>query len=105
LLRAVGDFRRVAECLEGLASLARVRGALDRAARLFAASAVLRETLGTPLTPQEQAHRAANVAALNATVRDEGMAAAWAEGRRLDADHAVHALDGLAGDLPAQPVR
>src|SRR5206468_3788189 len=75
----IGDKRRVAFCLEGLAAGARQP---LRAATLFGAAEALREEIGAPLPPAERADYERHVAA--ACVGDRAMfAAAWAEGGRM----------------------
>src|SRR5579871_3168636 len=47
--RELGDMRVIAESLEGMAALAEGQGQSERAARLWAAAEVLRDTIGSPL--------------------------------------------------------
>jgi predicted ATPase len=54
LHRELGDRWRMASVLEALSTVARVRGALERAARLEGGAIALRERLGTPRPPAEQ---------------------------------------------------
>ena len=76
----IGDKRRVAFCLEGLATAAGACRRL-RAAQLFGAAAALRDAIGAPLPPSEQADYARNLAAARAGDA-EAFATAWAAGTR-----------------------
>jgi hypothetical protein len=51
--------------------------------QLFAAAAALREAIGAPLSPADQAGYDRTIAALRATLGADGFAAAWALGRTL----------------------
>jgi len=88
----IGDKRRVAFCLEGLAIAA---GTCQRlhAARLFSAAAALRDAIGAPLPPSDQADYARNLAAARAGAADT-FAAAWRAGGAMALEQAVeYALD------------
>lgn len=74
----VGDRRRVAFCLEGLARALPER--CDIGAQLLGAAGALREAIGAPLPPSEQATYAANLAHVRAGCA-EAFAANWALGR------------------------
>ncbi len=83
----IGDKRRVAFCLEGLAIAAGTRQRL-RAAQLFGAAAALRDTIGAPLPPSEQADYDHNLAA--ARIGDaDAFVAAWRIGAAIALDQAV----------------
>src|SRR5438067_4950335 len=99
----LGDMNRIAECLEGFASLAPETSSMEagrgdggasgspetregreraqRAARLFGAAAALRERVGASIIPQRRAHYEREVAATRAMVDAATFAAAWEEGR------------------------
>src|SRR3712207_6556245 len=51
----LGNKESMADCLVELAAVAGGGGQADRAARLFAAAEVLRETIGAPRSPDERA--------------------------------------------------
>jgi hypothetical protein len=53
--RDLGDRWRMASVIEALAAEARANGLLDRAVRLDAGAAALRDALGTPQPPAEAA--------------------------------------------------
>jgi predicted ATPase/DNA-binding XRE family transcriptional regulator len=75
----VGDRRRIAFCLEGLAR-ALLPEQCDAAAQLLGAAEALREAIGAPLPPSEQAAYAASVAQARASCGRE-FASNWARGR------------------------
>jgi adenylate cyclase len=83
----IGDRTAIAYCLEDFAGLAAASGEHERALRLAGAAAALRQTLGSPLPPPEQA-------ALDALLRPAraalaAPAAEFAAGERLAIDEAV----------------
>jgi hypothetical protein len=95
--RDIGAKDLVAMELENLAWVAVMRGQSPRAARLGGAAEVLREALGTPLPPEQRAGHDRAVQAAHAALSEEAFAAAWAEGRALPLEEAVHlALEGNA---------
>jgi hypothetical protein len=83
LYQHVGDRWGSAVCLEGLAAVASAQRQPERAVQLFAAAAALREAIGAPLSPADQAGYDRTIAALRATLGADGFAAAWALGRTL----------------------
>ena len=83
----IGDKRRVAFCLEGLATAAGT-GQRLRAAQLFGAAAALRDAIGAPLPPSEQADYECNVAAARAHDADT-FAAAWDAGSTMALEQTV----------------
>jgi predicted ATPase/DNA-binding XRE family transcriptional regulator len=83
----IGDKRRVAFCLEGLATAAGARRR-DRAAQLFGAAAALRDAIGAPLPPSEQADYELNLAAARAGDADT-FAVAWSAGEAMTLEQAV----------------
>jgi predicted ATPase/DNA-binding SARP family transcriptional activator len=87
LCHELGKRRELAEPLEALAAVNRAEGQFVRAARLLGAAAALRDTTGPPVPPIDQAER---VSALRAALGVPAFAAAWAEGRRLTPEQAVH---------------
>jgi hypothetical protein len=72
---------------EGLARLASAKGQRDRAARLFGAAELLRETLGYHAS--DQADHDKYVASARAGVAETAFAAAWAEGRAMTLEQAI----------------
>jgi predicted ATPase len=71
----------IAECLEGLASLAAVAGDAIRAAMLFGAAEALREAIRGPLVPVERAYQERYMALARQQVSLEEWRAAWEKGR------------------------
>jgi len=89
LSRETGSRWMSEECLEGLARLALATGRSDRAARLFGAAEVVRETLGHRFAPADQADHEQYVASTRARLEKRAFAAAWAEGRAMTLEQAV----------------
>ncbi len=102
LFRAVGNTLGVAESVEGLAVAAGEaestprRARAERAARLLAAAATLREAVGSPLAPAERAARARDVADLRAALGDARFGEAWAAGQALSREQAIGEATGIA---------
>jgi predicted ATPase/transcriptional regulator with XRE-family HTH domain len=93
LYRHVGDRWGSAVCLEGLAAVASAQGQPERAVRLVAAAAALREAIGAPLSPADQAGYDRTVADLRATLGADPFAAAWALGRTLPLEQVATGAD------------
>jgi len=91
----IGDKRRVAFCLEGLATVAG-NGRHLRAAQLFGAAAALRDAIGAPLPPSEQADYERNLAAAR-TGNVDAFAAAWCAGASMTLERAVEFALGSLG--------
>ena len=89
LRRELGDKHGLAECLEGLAGVAVAQQHLERAARLLGAAAALREAIGAPLSPREQARYDRDMSALRADLGEAAFAAAWATGRVAPLEHVI----------------
>ncbi len=96
-LRELGERWQIVNTLEVFACLAAVQRqqsedtqpSLLRAARIFGATEVLRETLSAPVLPSEQHFYERGVAALHAQLDEAALAAAWAEGRAMTLEQAV----------------
>jgi hypothetical protein len=72
---------------------------LQRAARLLAAAAALRETADSTRISDEQVEYDAAVAAVRAQLGESAWASAWAEGQAMSLDHAVaYGLTEPAGE-------
>jgi non-specific serine/threonine protein kinase len=105
LARDVGDKRGVAVVLEEMAAVAVAQGQPERAARLFGVAQAVREAIGAPLPPADQARYERSVAAARAHLGDAGFAAAWERGHALMLEEAIietpmgHAAGGAAADL------
>jgi predicted ATPase/DNA-binding SARP family transcriptional activator len=87
--RQVGERYGMALVLEGLARIAGARGEAERAAQLYAAAGALREALGAPVPPADRAAHERRVAAIRASLGEEGFAAAWAAGRAMGMEEAI----------------
>jgi len=97
----LGDRRRTAACLEGLAVTASTRGESERAARLFGAADALREAAGVTLPPPHRAIHEPRVAAVRAALRPEVFESAWTAGRAMSLEQAVrYALQRSSGEWP-----
>jgi predicted ATPase/DNA-binding XRE family transcriptional regulator len=83
----IGDRRRAAFCLEGLA-VAWARRPLD-AARLLGAAAALRQALGAPLPQAERPDYERTLTAVRAAAGAAAFAAAWDAGRTTPIDQAI----------------
>ena len=77
-------------------------GQPERAARLFGAADVLRESVGVPLPANERADHERYVDAVRAALGDESFAAAWDAGRALRLDEAIAEALALAQELAAE---
>jgi non-specific serine/threonine protein kinase len=100
--------RHLAETFARIAGVIVERGQAERAARLLAAAAALREELGAPQGWGRRVHEGAEVAA-RATLSPEAFATAWAAGEALPLEEAIaEALEaadpaGVAIPAPAPP--
>ncbi|CAA9568933.1 MAG: hypothetical protein AVDCRST_MAG19-2570 [uncultured Thermomicrobiales bacterium] len=106
-----GDRRYLAEIVAGIASVAVAQGQPQRAARLFAASAVLREQSGAPRGGRRAIHERFE-AEIRVSLSPEELAAARSDGEALplsaviaEALAAPKSLDGGASNpAPPEPV-
>ncbi len=87
--REIGDRWGVSLCVEAYGWVAAAGGAPDRAARLLAAAAALRDELGMPLEPLQQRYHDAAAARVAAALDPAARAAAEAEGAALGWEQAV----------------
>lgn len=85
----LGDKRGIARVLEGFVGLAAAQAEQERALRLAAAAAALRETIGAPLPPAEQARLERRLGPARQTLSEEARTAAWAEGWALTLERAI----------------
>ena len=79
----------IASSLEVFANLARVQDQPERAARLWASAAALRELIGCSMLPGEAELFDQQVAQARAATSEEAFAAAWAEGRVITMQDAI----------------
>jgi tetratricopeptide (TPR) repeat protein len=101
--QARGDQRGMAECLVGFACLASATGQRTRAARLFGAAAAALESLRAELSPSNRIdqERALDMARIG---HEDAFTAAYAAGRALSLDEAIHeAITAAADETSSQP--
>ncbi len=96
LREALGDRRGVAECLEGGAALAASVGDQLSAAVLLSAAQTLREAVGAPIPPLDQAAHEGLLAEVRAALGDDGFAHAWVTGQTLAHPEATSRVQSLA---------
>ncbi len=84
-----GDREDIARGLAGLARVAGMTGQLERAVRLWGTEHALREAIGAPLSPAEQAEYERALAITRTQLDEAAFAAAWATGRELPLDQAI----------------
>lgn len=96
LREALGDRRGVAECLEGGAALAASVGDQLSAAVLLSAAQTLREAVGAPIPPLDQAAHEGLLAEVRAALGDDGFAHAWVTGQTLAHREATSRVQSLA---------
>jgi hypothetical protein len=101
LRRELGQRLGMAECLEGLATLAVGAEQAAAALRRLGAAAALRAALGAPRPPVGRDVAATTLARLRAEVGDAAGAAALAEGRTWPLDRAVEEALGERAAAPA----
>jgi tetratricopeptide (TPR) repeat protein len=89
LHRAVGETWEIGRYLWVLGAAMLEQGQPEQAARLFGATATVRERLGTRLPPVFRAIHDPAVAAARDTLGEQSFAAAWAEGQALSVDEAI----------------
>lgn len=90
LFRDLGKSKGIAHCLETVAGIVGVMGQPERAARLLAAAAALRDAGDAPLSAGDRAELVRTaVASARAQLGAAGFAAAWVEGRALSPGQAI----------------
>jgi predicted ATPase len=89
LQHQVGNKQGIAECLAGLAGWATAVQQLERAARLFSATAALLTAAGVPLAPADQAEYARDLATARAQLDEAVWAVAWTEGQAMPLEQAI----------------
>ncbi len=85
----LGDRWRMASVLEEIGGAVLARRDASLAVRLLACASALRERIGTPVPPAEVPDLEAAISRLHRQLTAAGFASAWAEGRGLEAEHAV----------------
>ena len=85
----LGNRAAVANQLECFAFIAVAEGLNERAALLFGAAEIIRQTLSNMMTPAEKEEYETSVAALHEAMDEDALVVAWDAGRALDMDSAV----------------
>ena len=101
----LGDKEGIAHCLSALASVAAHSGQAARAARLFAASQALRESVDLALDPFNRARRDEDVASLRNKLRAARFEAAWKDGYTMPLEEAVAYALATGGQDESNDVR
>ncbi|HVG01081.1 MAG TPA: tetratricopeptide repeat protein, partial [Chloroflexia bacterium] len=91
----LGAKQGVLSCLEGLAMVAARLGHFQQAPALFGAAEGIREALGTPIPPYEAEDYNYYRAASEASLGEEGFAAACAEGKVMPVEQACTIATGI----------
>jgi tetratricopeptide (TPR) repeat protein len=89
LTRELGDKASIAELLEGFAQLAGAQEQFQREALLLAAAEALRQAVGAPRLPDEQAEYEQGVDQVRPALGEDAFATAWAGGQAMTLDEAV----------------
>ncbi len=92
LFHALNHRRGIARLLEHFACLATAQLQAERSLRLAGAAAALRQNIGAPLTPVEQARLETSLQAARKILNDKVGASAWLEGWSLSAEKAIEEL-------------
>lgn len=94
LLRELGDKHQLAETLGGLAQVVLAQGDAPKAVRLWGAAEAIRESIGSPMAPNERASYDAQVSLARSSLSAESFAEQWAAGRALTFEQSIDdALD------------
>jgi len=89
IAQEIGDKELIASGLEGLASVVAVQGKPAWATRLWGTAEALRDAIGAPLQPVEQADYDHAVAAVRSVLGEESFALTWAEGRTMSVEQTL----------------
>ena len=93
--RMLADPLSFADCLESFASLACSQEQPERAVRLYATAAALREALGTPHLPVERETVEGDMLALHATLGESVFAVAWMVGHVRLVEEALAEVESM----------
>lgn len=102
LAQARGNLGGVIDGIEGMARVAAASGRAASAARIFGATATMREALPDPRTPGELARFEAGVGGMREALGVAGFDAAWAEGRPLSEEAAIATALAVSAEAPAR---
>ncbi len=89
ICRDLGDVCGIAASLEGLAQSAQSDRRFERAARLLAAAAGLREAVGCPLPPAEGMAHERRLAAVRTELGENTFEVTWTDARAMSPGEAV----------------
>jgi predicted ATPase/DNA-binding CsgD family transcriptional regulator len=101
LCTELGDKMAASGYLDGLACVAGTEGGAERAARLFGAAEALREAVGWPLNPEEEALKEPYLRTARSQFEEGSWEVAWAEGRAMSMEQAIDYA--LSEEKPATP--
>ncbi len=101
LNRELGDQTAIAYLLEDYAGLAAAQAQPARALRLAGFAAALRETIGAPLPPAEQARVDRMLAPAQITLVEQAATVVWAAGRTMTLQQAI---EYALLDTPTEPI-
>jgi tetratricopeptide (TPR) repeat protein len=101
IFRELGHKRGIARLLEGFACSAAVQSQAERALRLAGAAAALRENIGAPLTPTEQAKLEAILDPARQALIDTAGTTAWLDGWSMPVEEAIEEVLMLDAASPA----
>jgi predicted ATPase/class 3 adenylate cyclase len=87
--REIGDQAAIAYLIEDYGCVAAAEGNPQRALQLAGFAAALRETIGAPLPPSEQARLDKLIAPARQNLQETDAAAAWESGRSLSLEQAI----------------
>jgi len=105
LAQAHGPRLMVAAALEGLASVVVAQEHAELAARLLAAAAPLREQMGTPVRPVDQAAVEQTLATARSALGADTFAAVWAETQALPLEQILSTIPSAAAfSISAAPL-
>ena len=99
LFQELDHKRGIARLLEHFACSAAAQLEAERSLRLAGAAAALRQNIGTPLTPAEQAKLEASLHPARQTLTNTVGVTAWLEGRALPVEKAIE--EALMFDAPS----
>ena len=101
IFRELGHKRGIARLLEGFACSAAVQLQAERALRLAGAAAALRENIGTPLTPTEQAKLEAILDPARQALINTAGTTAWLDGWSMPIEKAIEEVLMLDASSPS----
>ncbi|MCA1606993.1 MAG: tetratricopeptide repeat protein, partial [Acidobacteria bacterium] len=85
----LGDVRGIAHLFEAYARMAIARGRSERALRLAAVAATLREEFGAPLSPDDESKLKCSLDLIRQTLGQAASGVAWTEGQTMPTEKAI----------------